>query len=184
MQRIDALNPEQTTGPSKDLFEAIQSKLGMVPNMMRTMGNSPAVLGGYLSLSESLGKSALGGKLGELIALTVANVNGCNYCNAAHSFIGEKLVGIDANTIENAKAGKGNDTKTQAALTFAQVLLAKRGSVSTEDFNAVKGAGYTDAEIAEIIGHTVLNIFTNYFNNAIEVVVDFPETALVETSTF
>lgn len=94
MQRLIALDPETTTGKSKDLFNAIQNKLGMVPNMMRTMGNSPAVLNGYLSLNAALSEGKLGAKLGELIALTIANANSCEYCNAAHSFIGEKLVQV------------------------------------------------------------------------------------------
>lgn len=47
MPRLKALDPESTSGKSKELFNAIQIKLGMVPNMMRTMGNSSAVLQGY-----------------------------------------------------------------------------------------------------------------------------------------
>ena len=127
MPRLKALDPETTTGKSKELFNAIQSKLGMVPNMMRTMGNSPAVLNGYLSLSGALGEGVLGGKLGELIALTVANASNCSYCNAAHSFIGEKLVHIDLNALSDARRGKSESPKTQAALSFAKTLVEKRG---------------------------------------------------------
>ena len=105
MPRLTALNPDTTTGKSKELFNAIQGKLGMVPNMMRTMGNSPAVLNGYLSLSGALATGSISAKLGELIAITVANANQCAYCNAAHSFIGEKLVHIYAATIEDARSG-------------------------------------------------------------------------------
>lgn len=178
MQRINALNPETTSGKSKELFNAIQKKMGMVPNMMRTMGNSPAVLNGYLSFSGALGESLIGAKLGELIALTVANANRCEYCNAAHSFIGEKLVGIDVKTLNAAREGNSTDAKTQAALTFARQLVDSRGKVSNSDVEAVKNAGYSEAEVAEIIAHTALNIFTNYFNNATNVVVDFPKVEL------
>ncbi|MGS2763075.1 carboxymuconolactone decarboxylase family protein [Sinomicrobium sp. M5D2P9] len=182
MQRIEALQPETANGKTKELFDGIQAKLGMVPAMMRTMGNSPAVLEGYLGLNETLGKSSLGGKLGELIALTVANANRCHYCNAAHSFIGEKLVGIDPPAIEAARDGKSDIPKIQAALTFARTLLAKKGNVSDEDVQALRSAGYTDAAITEIIAHTALNIFTNYFNNATGVAIDFPEVALAEAA--
>lgn len=178
MQRINALNPETTSGKSKELFNAIQKKMGMVPNMMRTMGNSPAVLNGYLSFSGALGESLIGAKLGEQIALTVANANRCEYCNAAHSFIGEKLVGIDVKTLNAAREGNSTDAKTQAALTFARQLVDSRGKVSNSDVEAVKNAGYSEAEVAEIIAHTALNIFTNYFNNATNVVVDFPKVEL------
>ena len=182
MQRIIALNPETTTGKSKELFNTVQGKLGMVPNMMRTMGNSPAVLNGYLSFSGALGESSIGAKLGELLALTLANANSCDYCNAAHSFIGEKLVHIDAASIQLAKEGKSNDTKIQAALTFARILVEKKGRVNASDVDALKNAGYSEAAIAEIIAHIALNIFTNYFNNATEVVVDFPAVELIETA--
>lgn len=182
MQRITALNPDTTTGKSKELFNAVQTKLGMVPNMMRTMGNSPAVLSGYLSFSGALGESSIGAKLGEQIALTVANANSCEYCNAAHSFIGEKLAGLDIESIVNAKEGKAADAKIQAALTFARTLVIKKGKVNDADVNMLKDAGYNEAAIAEIIAHTALNIFTNYFNNATNVLVDFPQVELVETA--
>ncbi|WP_207423064.1 carboxymuconolactone decarboxylase family protein [Desertivirga brevis] len=182
MPRLKALDPQTTTGKSGELFDAIQSKLGMVPNMMRTMGNSPAVLNGYLSLSGALAEASLGAKVGELIALTVANANSCDYCNAAHSFIGEKLVHIDTKSITEAREGKSADQKIQAALTFSRVLVDKKGLVSNADVQAVKDAGYDDAAIAEIIAHVGLNILTNYFNNAAQVTVDFPEVELVEVS--
>ncbi len=182
MQQINALDPATTTGKSKDLFNAIQGKLGMVPNMMRTMGNSPAVLDGYLSFSGALGTSSLGAKLGELIALTVANANHCEYCNAAHTFIGEKLAGIDTTSIELAKEAKSNDAKIQAALTFAKALVIKKGKVTDADLDAVKKAGYDDAALAEIIAHVALNIFTNYFNNTAATVVDFPQTRLASAA--
>jgi uncharacterized peroxidase-related enzyme len=179
MPRLKALDPETTTGKSKELFNAIQGKLGMVPNMMRTMGNSPAVLNGYLLLNSALGEGSLGGKLGELIALTVANTNKCNYCNAAHSFIGEKLVHIDVNSLNEARHGKSTDMKIQAALTFATILVDKKGLVEDADVTAVRNGGFDDAGIAEIIAHVGLNIFTNYFNNTAQVSVDFPEVELV-----
>jgi uncharacterized peroxidase-related enzyme len=182
MQRLTALDPETTTGKSKDLFTAIQGKLGMVPNMMRTMGNSPAVLNGYLSFNAALGEGVLGAKLGELIALTVANANSCEYCNAAHSFIGEKLVHIDTKAISDAREGRSSDAKTQAALEFSRILVKKRSLVSDADVNALKAAGYGEAAIAEIIAHVAINLLTNYFNNAVRVKVDFPEVELVETA--
>ena len=182
MQRIKALDPKTTTGKSKELFEGIEAKLGMVPNMMRTMGNSPAVLSAYLNFNDQLGKSTLGARLGELIAISVANANGCEYCNAAHSFIGENLVGIDKKILELAKEGKSSDPKTEAALRFSRKLVTTKGRVSNNDINEVRNAGYSDGAITEIIAHTALNIFTNYFNNALVVDVDFPKTSLVETA--
>ncbi|MDF0718229.1 carboxymuconolactone decarboxylase family protein [Muricauda sp. 334s03] len=175
MTRLQALDPKEATGRSKELFEGIQAKLGMVPNMMRTMGNSSVVLEGYLNLSEILGKGSLGGKLGELLALTVAENNACNYCLSAHSFIGEKLVGIDTETLETAREAINNDPKIAAALQFAKTLIEKNGRVSAEDVDTVKAAGYTDGAVGEIVAHVALNIFTNYFNNTANTDIDFPE---------
>ena len=180
MTRLQALDPKEATGRSKELFEGIQAKLGMVPNMMRTMGNSSVVLEGYLNLSEILGKGSLGGKLGELLALTVAENNACNYCLSAHSFIGEKLVGIDTETLEAAREAINNDPKIAAALQFAKTLIEKNGRVSAEDVDTVKAAGYTDGAVGEIVAHVALNIFTNYFNNTANTDIDFP---VVEAAT-
>jgi len=181
MTRLNALDPEVATGRSKELFDGIQAKLGMVPNMMRTMGNSAAVLEGYLNLSDTLGKGSLGGKLGELIALAVAESNACNYCLSAHSFIGEKLVNIDTDSLSQAREGKNGEKKIEAALTFAKALVKKGGRVANEDVQAVKEAGYTDGQVGEIVAHVALNVLTNYFNNTAETEIDFPivEAAVV-----
>ena len=180
MTRLTALDPKEATGRSKELFDGIQAKLGMVPNMMRTMGNSAAVLEGYLNLSDALGKGSLGGKLGELIALAVAESNACNYCLSAHSFIGEKLVKIDTDSLSQAREGKNSDAKIEAALTFAKALVQKGGRVANEDVQAVKEAGYTDGQVGEIVAHVALNVLTNYFNNTAETEIDFP---VVEAAT-
>ncbi|HEY4337154.1 MAG TPA: carboxymuconolactone decarboxylase family protein [Puia sp.] len=182
MQRLSAIEPESATGKAKDLFTAVQGKLGSVPNMFRTMGNSPAVLEGYLSFNAAMAGGTLGAKLGELIALTIANANGCEYCNAAHSFIGEKMVRIDTGSLADAREGHSDDPRIAAALEFARTLVEKKGQVSDADVNKLRGAGYTDGGIAEVIAHVALNVFTNYFNTAARVVVDFPRVELVETA--
>src|SRR5689334_11549458 len=182
MQRIQALDPGNASGRSRHLFDAVQNQLGLLPNMIRTMGNSPAVLGGYLSLNAALAESSIGPTLGEQIALTTAEANGCSYCIAAHNFLGQKLGLIDAATIEATMKGDV-DAKTQAALDFVKILIDKKGSVSAADMNTLKAAGFGDAAIAEIIAHTVLNIFTNYINIAANTAIDFPVISLLNATT-
>ncbi|GAA3727047.1 carboxymuconolactone decarboxylase family protein [Flavobacterium ginsengisoli] len=174
MTRLTALNPEEVTGKTKDLFNAVQAKLGVVPNMMRTMGNSPAVLEGYLNLSGALSHGKLSAKTGELIALAVSESNSCDYCLAAHTFIGEKLVKADPAVLKAARLGKSDDAKTEAILQLAKTLISKNGLVNDEDVNKAKNAGVADAEIAETIGHVALNVLTNYFNNVAKTEIDFP----------
>jgi uncharacterized peroxidase-related enzyme len=180
MTRLKALRPEDATGKTKELFNGVQSKLGMVPNMMRTMGNSSAVLEGYLNLSGALGHGTLGAKTGELIALAVAESNTCDYCLSAHSFIGEKLVGIDTPSLTAAREGNNSHAKIDAALKFAQALVTKRGSVNDMDVNTVKAAGYTDGEVGEIVAHVALNILTNYLNKTAQTDIDFPVVTAFE----
>ena len=174
MTRLKAVNPTEATGKTKELFNAIESKLGMVPNMMRTMGNSPALLKGYLDLSATLTSGTLGAKKGELIALAVAESNTCDYCLSAHTYIGANLLKIDDETLHAARTGNAADAKTSAALKFAKILVSKRGLVNDTDVYAIKTAGFTEGEIGEIVGHVALNILTNYFNNTAKTEIDFP----------
>jgi uncharacterized peroxidase-related enzyme len=175
MTRLKALSPEEVTGKTKELFNAVQGKLGSVPNMMRTMGNSPAVLEGYLNFSGALSHGTLGAKIGELLAISVAESNSCGYCLAAHTFIGENLVKIDKSVLQAARTGNASDLKTSVALQFAKMLVSKNGLVNDEDVNAVKNAGFSDGEIGEVVAHVALNILTNYFNNTANTEIDFPK---------
>ena len=180
MTRLTALNPEEVTGKTKDLFNAVQAKLGVIPNMMKTMGNSPAVLEGYLNLSGALSHGKLSAKTGELLALTISESNSCNYCVAAHTFIGEKLLKTDPQVLQDARTANSADAKTAAILQFAKTLVNKNGLVNDTDVNAVKNAGVTYAEIAETVTHVALNILTNYFNNTANTEIDFPAVPSLE----
>ncbi len=177
MARLTAIDPEQASGKTKELFNAVQSKLGVVPNMMRTMGNARAFLEGYLSLSGALGTGKLGLKNSNLIAMAVAESNACNYCLSAHTYLGLNVAKIDEATLTDARDGIAKDAKTQAILQFAKLVVAKHGQLNDADVAEVKAAGVTDGEIAEIIGHVALNIMTNYFNNTAGTVIDFPVVA-------
>lgn len=182
MTRLTALNPDQASGKAKELFTTINGKLGMVPNMMRTMGNSPALLGAYLNFSASLAEGSLGARLGNLISLTVAEANQCQYCASAHAFIGKNLNGLDEARIESARTLGKIDPKTDVALTFAHKLVEKRGHVTDNDVKEVLAAGYSQGEVGEIVGHVALNTFTNYFNNTANTVIDFPVVELLDTA--
>jgi uncharacterized peroxidase-related enzyme len=174
MTRLKAQNPDQASGKTKELFNAINSKFGVVPNMMRMMGNSSAFLEGYLNLSGALSGGTLGVKISALIALTVAETNACNYCLSAHTYLGANLAKLDAEAMEAARLSTSKDAKTDAILKFAQTLVTKRGHVSDADVATVKAAGVTEGEVGEIVGHVALNTLTNYFNNTANTEIDFP----------
>lgn len=174
MTRLTALNPDEATGKTKELFTAVHSKFGVVPNMVRTMGNSPALLEGYLSFSGALDHGTLGAKTNKLIALAVAESNECNYCLSIHTYLGLNLVKIDAETLEAARKGTSTNAKTDAILKFAKIVISKKGRISEADVETVKAAGVTEGQVAEIIGQVALNVLTNYFNNAAGTEIDFP----------
>lgn len=141
--------------------------------MMRTLGNSPAALNAYLGFSTGLSHTSIKGKLRELIALAVAGENGCDYCNAAHTYLSEKI-GIDAQAIQDARLGVSSDVRVNAALVFAKEVLGTRGAVSDDALAEIRAAGYTEGEIIEIIAQVSLSIFTNYVNIAAATEIDFP----------
>lgn len=162
--------PEST----RPQLEAVQKQLGVVPNLFRLLASSPAALGGFLGLSGALAKGALDARTRERIALAVAEVNGCSYCLAAHSFVGANLVKLDAAEIGAARAGRSADAKADAALRFAVAVTEARGHATAADLAAVRAAGWTDAEILEIVAHVALNTLTNYVNEVAGTEVDFP----------
>lgn len=173
MSRLSSVAPETATGRAAELLAAVQQKLGLVPNMTRAMAASPAVLDGYLQLSGALAKGALRAKTREQLALAVAEANGCDYCLAAHTAIGQS-VGLTPDQVRDSRLGTAVDSKTAALVHFARLVVDARGKVADADLTAVRAAGWDDAAIAEVVAHVALSVFTNYFNNVAEPALDFP----------
>jgi uncharacterized peroxidase-related enzyme len=125
----------------------------------------------------ALGGGSIDAQLGEKIAVAVANRNDCHYCLAAHTALGRKA-GASAAEMGAAQTGQSDDPRTAAALAFALKLVEARGQVSEADVQALRGAGFNDGQVVEILAHVALNLFTNYVNVAFAVPVDFPSVAL------
>ena len=159
---------------SQPLLEAVKKQLGVVPNLFRLVSNSPAALQGYLGLSAALGKGALPAATRERIALAVAEINGCDYCLSAHTYLGKNLAKLDEAEITANRNGASNDPKADAAVRFAAKVARERGHVSEDDVRAVKLAGYDDAQVIEIVLHVALNTWTNYINEVAKTDIDFP----------
>lgn len=159
---------------SQELLKTVKQQLGSVPNLFRIVSNSPAALGGYLGLNGALAQGKLNPATRERIALAVAEFNGCDYCLAAHSYLGEKVAKLSATEILANRKGSSTDAKADAAIRFALETVRTRGQVNTAAISKVKAAGYSDAEIVEIIAHVALNTLTNYMNSVLGTEVDFP----------
>lgn len=173
MARLVSVDPSKAEGKSRELLGAVKAKLGIVPNMTKVMAGSPSVLEGYLAFSGALAGGTLSPVLREQIALVVGAANECEYCVRAHTAIGRKLGLSPAELEANLNAGS-SDAKVGAALGFAKAVSDQRGGVSDEEFALVREAGYTDAEISEIIANVALNVLTNYYNRAAAIESDFP----------
>ena len=129
MNRIAIPTADQTPAASRPLLDAVNRQLGVVPNLMKVVGNSPAALEGYLGLSGALAKGTLGAKTGERIALAVAEVNGCSYCLSAHSYLARNVARLDDAEIAANRHGSSNDPKADAAVRFAVDVAKQRGHV-------------------------------------------------------
>jgi len=174
MQRIQTIDPEEATGRTKELFRSVEDTLGMVPNMMRAMANSPVVLEGFLKFYDALSAGTLSRRLREQIALAVAEANDSRYCLAAHTASG-KAVGLSDDDLNACRRFASSNPKEEAALKLAFRIVMTRGEASAQDVEHVRRAGFSDAEIIEIIANVCLNIFSNYFNKVVGVAIDFPE---------
>jgi uncharacterized peroxidase-related enzyme len=172
--RLTAIDPAQAQGKAKELLDAVKAKLGMVPNMMRTMAHSPAAWEGYWAFSGALAKGALPAKCREQIALAVAEMNECGYCAAAHTALG-KMAGLTPEQTLAARQGRGIDAKADAGLALARSVIENKGDVSDEELAVARSSGLNDAEIAEVVAHVALNVFTNYFNRLAATKIDFPQ---------
>lgn len=165
---------DQAPAASQPFLEGVKKMLGSVPNLFRLIANSPAALEGYLSMSGALSKGSLPAQTRERIALAVAEINGCDYCLSAHTYLGKNLAKLDDAEITANRNGASNDGKADAAVRFAAKVTRERGHVSEADVNAVKAAGYSDEQLLEIVQHVALNVWTNYVNSAFKTEIDFP----------
>ncbi|AVD95510.1 MULTISPECIES: carboxymuconolactone decarboxylase family protein [Pseudomonas] len=171
MTRITALSLDQAPTGSRAALEGIQKGLGFIPNAFRTLAHAPVALNGYLGLAQALGKSSLSAAEREVVALATSEINGCDYCLAAHTFFGGKA-GLNDEAVSQARAGT-----LSAVAALAQQITARRGQLSDEQIAAAREAGLTDSKIVEVVAQVTLLTLTNYLNNIAATDIDFPPSA-------
>lgn len=181
MSRITLIAPTNATGSVEQSFAEIKSAFSVVPNMFKAVANSPAALASMWGAFGALGGGRLGAKLGEQIAVAIADRNNCHYCLAAHTGLGTKA-GATAEEMAEAQAGRSTDPRTAAALAFAIALVEKRGAVDAHEVSILSAAGFDEGEVVEVVAHVALNLFTNYVNVALDVPVDFPGVKLTRAA--
>jgi uncharacterized peroxidase-related enzyme len=173
MSRIAVPAREAAPAAAQPLLDAVAKQLGVVPNLFRLAALSPAALQGMLGLSGALAK-ALDVKTRERIALAVAQVNGCDYCLSAHTYLGLNLAKLDAGEIALNRQGGSADPKAAAIVAFAARVAESRGKVTDANLAAVRLAGVADPQIVEIVALVAENVLTNFLNNVAQTEIDFP----------
>jgi len=176
MPRTTAQKPEQVPAASKATLDTFTKNIGFTPNMMASFAQSPIAFNSWATLLGSLSK-ALDVKTRDSIGLAVSEVNGCNYCLTVHSFTADHMAKLPANEIILARKGHASDPKRDAAIQFTRKVIETRGKVSDADLKAVRDAGYTDANVMEIVSLVAMYSLTNFFNNVFDPEQDFPAVA-------
>lgn len=182
MARVHIVDPKTAAGPAKSLLDAVQVQLGVTPNFIRVLANSPKALEGFLGLYGAAAGFALDAPTRERIALAVAEGNACQYCLSAHTAIG-RGTGLSNEEMLRNRRGTSSDAKAAATVAFAKALNDHMGEVTTGEVDAARAAGLSDGEIVEIIAVVALNIFTNLLGKAMRVDIDFPKVALFDGSS-
>jgi uncharacterized peroxidase-related enzyme len=178
MSRLSVPNLESDTGPSGQIYAQIKKAIGSVPNTFAAIAaHGPAALKAVLAADAVLTAGTLTKRDQETVKLIISGVAGCDYCVAAHSQLG-KLAGLKPDELKNIRDGKPTgDAKRDALVGFVRRLAQSSGTVSDEDFAAIRAAGYSDGQLVEISLAFATTVFTNVFNRINDTEIDFPAVA-------
>lgn len=171
--RLQSIEPEAANGKTAAIYGKVKSWMGMVPNLYKGLANSPQALEAYLALGKFASEGSLTPVEQQLISMVASVHNECNYCVAAHS-PGLKGAGLSGDEILDVRRGTSSDPKMQALIVFVQEILSSKGFVSDDDLAAVRAAGYSDANIADMMVVIAQKTMSNYFNHIHDTVLDFP----------
>lgn len=173
MSRLPIPDLDAAPEASKPILDAVHKQLGVVPNMFRLIASSPAALEGFAANNGALAKT-LDVKTRERIALAVAQINGCDYCLSAHTYLGLNLAKLTPEEIARNRRGQSGDARADAAVRFAAKVVRERGRVGDGDVAELRDAGYSNGQIVEIVALAAENVFTNLMNNVARTDIDFP----------
>ncbi|GAA3232353.1 carboxymuconolactone decarboxylase family protein [Oerskovia jenensis] len=163
MPRLSRLTPETAVGASKDLLAELVDRHGTVGDMVSTMAVSPAVLGGYLQLSRAMRRAKLDRRTSELVSIAVQAQQGCGLCLASHVGAARAL-GAGEDEIALAHDGWSAEPALAAIVEFGVQVYREPTSITDEQVEALRGHGYSDREIADVVGVVALNVLTGAFN--------------------
>lgn len=158
---------DETTAPegASQVLSMAKERYGFVPNLAAYVAESPVVLGAILKLSETFEQSTLNAQEQQVVLLTVSALNNCSYCKTAHTALG-KMVEIDDESIDNVIRGLPlEDKKLSALQLFTKLLVEQKGVLNDKQVKAFIDAGYTRAQVYEVIMGVALKTMTNFSNH-------------------
>lgn len=173
MTKITVPTREQVSPANQEIFDGLKEKLGMVPNIYATYAHSKNALGRYLTFAN--GKSSLSNKEKEVVNLVTSQVNGCTYCQAAHTAIGKMNGFSDEQIISIRKVQVSFDPKLDALAKLVKEIAEKKGKVSDLNLQNFFDAGYTQENLVDVIVNVGEKATTNYLHNLTQVPIDFPK---------
>lgn len=163
MRAIAPLTPEEAPEKSRELLAGIVGRHGSAGDMVATMAHSPALLQGYLDFSRALKRVKLPRQLSEKVSLAAQGWIGCGTCMAAHT-AAARAAGLSDTDIALAREATAIEPREAALLTFAVRVLAEPASITADDVVELRGHGWTDRVIADVVGLVSLNLLTGSFN--------------------
>ncbi|MBI4775566.1 MAG: carboxymuconolactone decarboxylase family protein [Deltaproteobacteria bacterium] len=179
MPRLKQVGTDEGSALTNKLLKRVGESMGIVPNMFKCMGSSEMALDGFMAMNGSLGAGSLGGKYMKMVVLATSELNNCIYCASAHTQLAKNAKLLTDEECANARRCIGTDDKSQAMLDFVKKVHKSKGRVADKDIQAVRKAGFGDAEIVEMLGTMSLITFANYISNVAEPDLDFPEAPKV-----
>ncbi len=165
MARLAIPTPADAPAKSQPILANYEKALGIVPNFFAMISQSPDALKAIADMHATLGKS-LGHKTRERIHVMTAEVNGCNYCLSAHSYLGATLQGLSAEDMELNREGHSTDPQADAVLQFAYKVANTRGHIEDTDVEDERAEGFSDAQMIDIVAETAFSFVTNLYNNS------------------
>jgi len=164
---------ENAPTASRPLLEKIAGRFGFVPGMLAGMAESPAALEGYLTLAGIFERSSLSPVEQQVVMLATSVENGCEFCVSAHSFIARNMVKVDSGEVDALRRGGDlKDRRLDALATFTRQVVRGRGCVEDGELQFVLNAGFTRAQVLDVILGVSVKTLSNYINHLLKTPLD------------
>jgi uncharacterized peroxidase-related enzyme len=180
MKKLNVLTREQAAPEIQGIFDVLKSKVGMVPNLYATIANSAITLPAYLAFDEALGKGVFTAKERQAIFLVVSQVNGCHYCQSAHTALG-KMNGFTEEETIQLRTATIADKKLNALTTLAAEITRNHGKPSAQAIANFHSVGYGADALVELVAHIGYKTVANYLHNVVDFPIDFPVAKEIES---